>query len=271
MKKVNILNLQGKIKGKIELPDIFKEEFRPDLIKRAFLAIRSRKRQPYGIDVLAGKRSSAHYHGKRRERYTMMNREMARMPRIHGDTAAGMLFRARNVPQAVKGRRAHPPKVEKVWEEKINKKERRKAIRSAIAATGIKEIVEKRGHKVEDIKELPIVVIDEIEKLSKTRDVENFFKNIGLEKELERVRIKKVRAGKGKMRGRRYKKRVGPLIVVCDDEGIGRAAKNIPGVNVCRVENLNAEYLAPGAMPGRITIWSKSALEKLKRKKLFGA
>jgi large subunit ribosomal protein L4e len=262
--KVSVFNLQGKKVGKIELPEVFNEEYRPDLIKRAVLAIRSKKRQPYGTDILAGLRTSAHYHGRRGIRYTMMNRELARMPRVHGDTAPGLFFRARKVPQAVKGRPAHPPKVEKVWEEKINKKERRKAIKSAIAATAMKEVVKERGHKIDKLEELPIIVTDDIEKVSKTKDLEKFLINIGLEEEIKRIKKKKVRAGKGKMRGRRYKKKIGPLIVISKDEGIGKAAKNLPGINVCRVENLNAEYLAPGAMPGRLTIWSRSSIEKLR-------
>jgi large subunit ribosomal protein L4e len=262
--KVSVFNLQGKKVEKIELPEVFNEEYRPDLIKRAVLAIRSKKRQPYGTDILAGLRTSAHYHGRRGIRYTMMNRELARMPRVHGDTAPGLFFRARKVPQAVKGRPAHPPKVEKNWEEKINKKERRKAIKSAIAATAMKEVVKERGHKIDKLEELPIIVTDDIEKVSKTKDLEKFLINIGLEEEIKRIKKKKVRAGKGKMRGRRYKKKIGPLIVISKDGGIGKAAKNLPGINVCRVENLNAEYLAPGAMPGRLTIWSRSSIEKLR-------
>ena len=267
--KVNVFDLNGKPKEKIELPEIFKEDFRPDLIQRAFLAIQSHKRQPYGTDPLAGLRTSAHYHGRRDRRYTMMNREMARMPRLHGDTAPGLFVRARKVPQAVKGRRAHPPKVEKVWEEKINKKERRKAIRSAIAATALKDVVLARGHRVNGIEELPIVVVDDLQKISKTKELEEFLKKIGLEPELERAKERKIRAGKGKMRGRRYKKKIGPLIVVAQDEGISKAGKNLPGVDVCLVENLNVELLAPGAMPGRLTIFTKSAIEKLKEG-LFG-
>jgi len=268
--KVSVFNLKGKIVGKIELPKVFKEAIRPDLIKRAFLAIQSHKRQPYGTDPYAGLRTSAHYHGKRRYRYTMMNRELARLPRIHGDTAPGLFFRVRKVPQAVKGRRAHPPKVEKIWEEKINKKERLKAIRSALAATAMKDLVMSRGHKVEKIEELPVVVVDDIEKIKKTKELEELLKKIGLDEELEKVKERKVRAGKGKRRGRKYKRKKGPLIVVANDNGIFKAAKNLAGVDVCLVNNLNAELLAPGAMPGRLTIFSKAAIEKLEKENLFG-
>jgi len=136
--KVNIFDLQGNPKGKVDIPITFKETVREDLIRRAVLASQS-KRQPYGVDILAGKRTSAHYHGYRRHRWTMMSREMARMPRIHGKASPHLMWRPRFVPQTKGGREAHPPKVEKVWELKINDKERKKAIRSAIAATAVKE------------------------------------------------------------------------------------------------------------------------------------
>ena len=171
--KVTVFNLQGKSTGKIDLLSVFSVDFRPDLITRAVLALQSLRRQPYGSDELAGLRTSAHYHGRRRTRWTMMMRDMARMPRLHA-TSPHLTWRARKVPQAVKGRRAHPPKVEKVWVQKINEKEYRLALRSAIAATAKKEIVEKRGHKIERIKELPLVVKDKIESVKKTKDLEKF-------------------------------------------------------------------------------------------------
>ena len=87
---------------------------------------------------------------------------------------------------------------------------------------------------------------------------------MGLKDELKRCQIKKEKPGRGKLRGRRYKKKIGPLVVVTDDKGISKAAVNIPGVNVIRVDDLNTEILAPGADAGRLTIWSQSAMEKLK-------
>ncbi|MEM7825816.1 MAG: 50S ribosomal protein L4 [Candidatus Aenigmatarchaeota archaeon] len=261
--EVNVFDLQGNQKEKVKLPRIFEEKVREDLILRAFLAVKSKKRQPYGSDVMAGKRSSAHYHGVRRERWTMMNREMARMPRLHGKISPHLMWRVRLVPQAVKGREAHPPKVEKIWTQKINKKEKMKAIKSAIAATAIKELVLKRGHKIENLKELPIVVEDEVQEIKKTKELEEFLKKIGLEKEIERIKKKKIRPGKGKARGRKYKIKRGPLIVITEDKGISKAAKNLLGTDVCRVENLSIENLAPGGMGGRLTIWTKSALNKI--------
>lgn len=259
--KVDVLDMEGKSKEKIDLPKVFSELIREDLIRRAALATSSKNRQPYGTDPEAGQRTSAHYHGYRRHRWTMMNREMARMPRIHGKASPHLMWRPRFVPQTRKGRQAHPPKVEKIWELKINKKENRKAINSAIAATANREFVEKRGHKFS--KELPIIVEDKIQELKRVKDVIDFFVKIGLAKELERIQKRKIKAGKGKMRGRKYKRKVGPLVVVTEDKGIGKAVRNLTGVDVCRVQNLSAAYLAPGTMPGRLTIWSESAIKKL--------
>jgi len=261
--KIDVFNLEGKSIEKIELPKVFSEPIREDLILRAVLATMSKKRQAYGVDIMAGKRTSAHYHGKRRYRWTMMGREMARLPRLHGKLSPHLMWRPRLVPQVKGGRSAHPPKVEKVWRQKINKKERKKAIRSAIAATSCKECVLGRGHKVKEVKELPLVVENKIQGLKKTKELVGFLKKIGLEKELERIKKKKIRAGKGKRRGRKYRRKIGPLIVVTQDKGISKAVKNLPGVNVCRVENLSAEYLAPGAMVGRLTLFTRSAIEKL--------
>ncbi|MEM5853045.1 MAG: 50S ribosomal protein L4 [Candidatus Aenigmatarchaeota archaeon] len=255
--KADVFDLEGKMVGEIELPKIFEEPLREDLIRRAFLVIQANKRQAYGTDVLAGKRTSAHYHGYRRHRWSMMSREMARMPRLHGKIPLQQMFRARFAPQTVKGREAHPPKVEKIWKQKINEKERKKAIKSAIAATAKKDLVLKRGHKVEGINKLPIVVEDVIEKVKKAKELENFLKKIGLEKELERIKEKKLKRKK-------YKRKVGPLVIVAKDEGIKKVAKNL-GLDACLVDNLNIELLAPGGMPGRLTIWSKSAIEKLGR------
>lgn len=266
--KIAIYDLAGKESGQIETPKVFDTPVRQDLILRAFLSTMSKKRQAYGTDPKAGQRSSAHYRGRRRrERWTMMGREMARMSRLAGKIPGWQMYRARNVPQSVKGRTAHPPKTEKVWEQSMNKKERQLAIKSAIAATSQKELVQERGHRVKDLKTLPIVIVDEMEAIKKTADLKKTLESLGLGNELKRIEKRTVRAGKGKMRGRKYKKKTGPLIVVNEDKGIGRAAKNIQGVTVSSVENLSVEFLAPGAAPGRLTIFTKKSIEKLNGKK----
>ena len=169
---VKVHDLEGKNVGDVKLPSVFDTAYRPDIIKRAVLSIMSKKRQPYGADPLAGKRSSAHYHGKRRYRFTMMNREMARMPRIHGKGARLYAYRARVAPHTVKGRKAHPPKAEKIWIEKVNKKESLLAIKSALAATANKNLLKLRGHTSES----PVIFVDDFEKLKKTKDVKSALK-----------------------------------------------------------------------------------------------
>ena len=137
---------------------------------------------------------------------------------------------------------------------------------SAIAATASKELVAARGHLIDQVLEIPVVAISEVEKLRKTREVKETFMNLGLWPDVLRVKkSRKLRAGRGKMRGRAFKEAVGPLIVVKESDGIERAARNLPGVDVVRVTSLNVGVLAPGSHPGRLTLWSSSAIEELQK------
>jgi large subunit ribosomal protein L4e len=277
--KINVYTLTGKEKGEVALARPFSRPVRTDLIKRAVLAERSEKRQAYGSNPIAGMRTSAHYHGKRHYRYTMMNREMARMKRIHGRvgflamtarivpqaTKGRKAHPPKAVPQATKGRKAHPPKAGKVWKEKINKKEWLAALYSAIAASADKDISKSRGHIVHGTKHFPIVVDDGLQELKKSSDVRKVLEELGLEKELARVKPKRARAGKGKMRGRRTIQKKGPVIIIAEDKGIIKAARNLAGVEATTLADLNVETLAPGTHPGRLAIWTKSAVEALEK------
>jgi large subunit ribosomal protein L4e len=164
----------------------------------------------------------------------------------------------------VGGRQAHPPKSEKKIVKSINKKERQLAIRSAIAATGDRMLVTSRGHSTDNVLSFPLVVVDEIEELKRSSDIQEVFLQLGLWHDVERVKKRiKVRAGRGKSRGRRLKRGKGPLIVVGEDKGIVKAARNLPGVDVIRSRFLGSELLAPGTHPGRLTLWSESAFKEL--------
>ncbi|WP_456474543.1 50S ribosomal protein L4 [Candidatus Pyrohabitans sp.] len=255
--KTTLYSLDGKAKGKVELPGVFATEYRPDIIKRAVIVQQSHRLQPYGSDWYAGKRTSAESWGP--------GHGVSRVPRRKGsrNPAAG---RAAFVPQAVGGRRAHPPKVEKRIYEKINRKERLKAIASAIAATANREIVVARGHRVPEGIELPVVVENAFEELSKVKDVKEFFASLKLLGDVERASRRKIRAGVGKRRGRRYKNRKSVLIVVGEDKGILRGARNLAGVDVVLARNLSAEDLAPGAHPGRLTVYTENALKVLEER-----
>jgi large subunit ribosomal protein L4e len=248
---VKILTLEGKPAGKIELPSIFTTPLRPDVIKRAVLAIQSTRFQPQGRDYMAGKRTSAESQGT--------GQGIARIPRLKGRSG-----RAAFAPGTVGGRLAHPPTPEKIIIKRIPRKEKRLALLSAIGATASKELVASRGHSIEDVRQIPLIVTDDFESLTKTKEVEETLIHLGVLSDIYRVReSRKIRAGKGKRRGRRTKQAVGPLIVVAENRGIMEAARNLLGVDAVAVNSLNVEMLAPGTHPGRLTIWTNSAIEKL--------
>lgn len=268
MVKPDVYSMAGKKVRSITLPSQFSEAYRPDLIKRAVLATQSRKRQPYGSDPRAGLKTSAQYHGRKGAYGGQKNRDISRMPRITIRTGH-LSWRARTSPHAVKGRKAHPPMAEKNFEKMMNKKERAKAVRSAIAATASREIVAGRGHALPERKSLPIVVDDRLDSLKKTGEMRKALESLGLAAELERCSARKVRAGKGTMRNRRYKTKKGPLLVIGEDRGAVKAAANIRGVDVVSVKELSAEALAPGTHPGRLAVWTEGAIKKLEKEKLF--
>ena len=266
MVELKILDLENKEKGKIKLPKQFEEELRVDLIKRAVLAIMSHKRQQYGAFPEAGKRSSGRI-SKRRHNYRgSYGLGISRVPRkIFSRSGTRMNWAGAIVPGTVGGRRAHPPKSDKIFWQKINRKERLMAIRSAIAATINTDLVKKRGHKVSD--NYPFIVDQSIENLDKTKNVKDILGKLGLKNEIERTHERKIRAGKSRVS--RYKTKKGVLIVVSKDCKLIKSAANITGVEVCDVKNINTDLLAPGAVPGRLTLWSKGAIELLGKEKLF--
>ncbi|NOZ76580.1 MAG: 50S ribosomal protein L4 [Euryarchaeota archaeon] len=254
---VAVYSLDGKTKKEAKLPPVFREDVRPDLIKRAVISSQSARYQPYGPDWYAGKRTSAFSWGP--------GRGVSRVPRVKGSRyprgGAGAI-----VPQAVKGRRAHPPKVEKVIRKKMNRKERLKALRSAIAATASAEMVKARGHRT-GLKEFPAVVEEDFEAVKSTREVRELFMKMGLWEDVERAKDgRTIRAGRGKMRGRRYKNRRSVLVVVAEDRGIGAGARNLPGVDVVTADGLSCEDLAPGTHPGRLALYTTSALKRLEER-----
>ena len=267
--RLNIIDIENNKVGEVELPPQFEEEFRPDLIQRAVLVIQSHKRRVYAASDEAGKRASAKLSRRRRDYRGSYGFGISRVPRkILSRRGSRMNWVGAFAPGTVGGRQAHPPKSEKIWRKKINKKEMAKAIRSSIAVTITKNVVAERGHILPN--DYPFILNDEFESLSKTKDILKALIKLGLENELARVKIKKIRAGKGKLRGRKYKKKKGPLIVVSRACELSKAVINIPGVDAVEVKNLNAELLAPGAKGGRLTLWTKSAIEILDKEKLFG-
>jgi large subunit ribosomal protein L4e len=174
------------------------------------------------------------------------------------------------VPQAVGGPSGHPPKVEEITLERINKKEKRAALVSAIAACARKDLVGAR-HVLGKELNLPVVIEDRFEQIGKTKQVVGVLSAIGIVGDIDSAKGKRrIRAGKGKRRGRKVKQKKSILIVTKDGARVFRAARNIPGVDICVVRNLNASLLAPGAMPGRLTVWSEGAIKALGQERAQG-
>ena len=251
--KTEVVGIDGKSAGEVEVPKIFETQLRPDLVKRAFWLVGSHSIQPQGRDPMAGERTSAETHSP------PTGTGRSRIPRVKGErySRGGM---AGGVASIVKGRLPHPPRSEKIIHFAINRKERRLATESAIAYTANLDAVQARGHRVKKLS-LPLVVTDDLETVEKTSDLVKFMDKVDLKGELARIEgDAKRNTGKRRLRGRVYKSRVGPLIVVTNDRGVGKAAGSLPGVDVARVDDLSVVKLAPGGIPGRLTLWTESAL-----------
>ena len=222
MAKTNVYGVNGDVASQVDVPAVFSTPYRPDIIKKAVLAAAANKRQPYGPSKGAGMRHSVSTWGK--------GRGVARVQRI----AAGRM--ATESPNNVSGRRAHPPVPERNWSMKINQKERALARKSAIAATGCADCVKARGHQFDDNVSFPIVVADAVQDIKTTAEVSAFLQKIGLGYDLDRAKDgRKIRAGRGTMRNRKYRTPVSVLVVVSSEERdapIFKSAANIPGVTV---------------------------------------
>ncbi len=267
--KVAVIDAEKGSIGEVELPQQFSEQFHPDLIARAVLAVQSSRRQPYGADPEAGKRYSAKLSRRRRDFKGAYGHGISRIPRkTMSRSGTRFNWQGALAPGTVGGRQAHPPKAEKSFVKKINKKENRKAIRSALAATMLAPVVSQRGHVIP--KNYPFIASTGLEQLGKTKNVVDALGRFGFGAELTRVSGRTVRAGRGKARGRKYAGKVGPLLVVSSENcSLIRAARNIMGVDVAVVNRLNADLLAPGTSPGRLTLFTAAAIERLGKEKLF--
>lgn len=239
-----VYDTDGGEAGEVDLPAIFETPYRPELIGKAVRATQANRTQATGADDYAGMRTPAESQGS--------GRGMAHVPRSNGE--------GRRVPQTVGGRKAHPPKEGTDSSKQINTKERKLATRSAIAATTDAEQVKERGHQFED-RDLPLVVSDEFEDLVKTQEVVSLLEALGVHDDIERAEDKKIRAGRGTTRGRKYKRPSSILFVTSDEPS--RAARNLAGADVATAREVNTEDLAPGAQGGRLTIWTESAIEEV--------
>lgn len=157
-----------------------------------------------------------------------------------------------------------PTKTWRKWHVKVNQNQRRFAVVSALAASALPSLVLARGHRIEQVEEVPLVVGSDVESLKKTKEAVAVLKAVNAYADVVKVsNSRKIRAGKGKMRNRRHRQRRGPLVVYNKDDGIVKAFRNLPGVEIVSVHRLNLLQLAPGGHIGRFIIWTESAFAAL--------
>eukprot|EP00747_Dinoflagellata_sp_TGD_P124201 gnl/TRDRNA2_/TRDRNA2_173953_c0_seq77.p1 gnl/TRDRNA2_/TRDRNA2_173953_c0~~gnl/TRDRNA2_/TRDRNA2_173953_c0_seq77.p1 ORF type:complete len:431 (-),score=114.07 gnl/TRDRNA2_/TRDRNA2_173953_c0_seq77:83-1285(-) len=241
--------------GTTPMPTVLCSGLRPDLVRYVHKNMSKNKRQAYAVYAKAGYETPAESWGT--------GRAVARIPRAPGggthragQGAFGNMCRG--------GGMFCPTKIWRRWHRRVNVTQKRHAVATALAASTLPPLVMARGHRIGEVSELPLVVSDGMESVSKTKQALEILKKLGCTEELTKVNdSKKVRAGKGKMRNRRYQMRRGPLVVYAEDNGIVRACRNIPGVESAHVSRLNLLQLAPGGNFGRFIIWTESAFKKL--------
>jgi len=248
--RVHLLGMDGKPGTSFSLPLAFSSPFRPDLIRRAVVAAQSHRRQPYGTSLTAGARHSVRWSGK--------GKGVARTPRLMDS------MRGAQAPNTVGGRPAHPPKVDRIWTKKINRKERRLAFASALSATREAKLAVARGHEVPHGLSLPVVLEDPVEEIRTSADARDLLVRLKLWADVTRSRDgSHTRSGRGKRRGR-VRRTPRSLLIVTSGPGRARGFLNLSGVEVVPVPRLSTEDLAPGGAAGRLTIFSHSAVESLR-------
>lgn len=248
--RVHVVGLDGKAGETVLLPLAFSQPVRPDLIRRAVIAFQSHRRQPHSTKPNAGRRHSVRWSGK--------GKGVSRTPRLMGTMTGAQ------APNTVGGGPAHPPRIETIWAKKINAKERLLALASSLAATGHAPLAAARGHAVPKELALPVVVADPVEEIGSTAEALAFLGRLDLVPEIDRAADSvHERAGRGKRRGRRLRK-ARSLLIVTSGPGKGRAFRNLPGVDVVPVARLSTEDLAPGGDPGRLTFYTRTAVDGLR-------
>ena len=256
--KAQTFSINGTKEEEVELPSVFLTTFRRDLIKKSFINLTSHKFQPQGRKPTAGMDVVA------RSNDPPTGQGSSRIAKMRGG-GGGRLGQAGGVASVRGGRQAHPPKVQKVIFKKLNKKENKLALCSAIAATQSKEIIESRGHKVGNLKTFPIVISDDIESMAKTKEVLKILDSLGLMQDVDRLKSRRPRTGKSALRGRSTKIGKSVLFVVSNLKKLSSGCGSIPGVDVQTAKNLSVLDLAPGGSPIRLTVYSKNALKEIEK------
>jgi len=255
MLKVRISELDGTQSGELELPAVFTTPIREDIIHKSYVNLMSHNFQRQGRFPNAGEVVSAE------SRNT--GQGIARIARARGEgfERAGQ---AAGVGGVRHGRVAHPPESWKKTYKKLNKKEGKYGLYSSIAATSDKQLVAGRGHKLGKIVDLPVIVSNDIESVSKTKNLKLALLKLGLGEDLERVEESKSSSGTRRRRGRKRRTGKSVLIIVDENQKVLDLSGSIRGVDVRSVNEVSVLDTAPGSKPARLTIFSLNAIEKLR-------
>jgi len=251
--RVHSVGLDGKPGAVVALPLAYSSPVRPDLIARAVVAAQSHRRQPFGTSLTAGARHSVQWSGK--------GKGVSRTPRLMDS------MRGAQAPNTVGGRPAHPPKVERIWEKKINRKERLLAFASALAATRESKLAQERGHTLPHALHLPVVIDDPVEEISHTHEARVLLERLKLWDDVERARSGTHMRASGRARRRgRVRRTPRSLLVVTSGPRKALGFRNLAGVEVVPARRLATEDLAPGGAAGRLTMFSRAAVELLRER-----
>jgi len=252
---INVFSTTGTKTAEVPLPAVFTSPLRHDLVRFVHVNMAKNSRQAYSVNIHAGKNVSASSWGT--------GRAVARIPRVggggtsrSGQGAFGNMCRG--------GRMFAPTKTWRKWHRKINNTQKKYAVSAALAATAVPALVMARGHSVDEVPEIPLVLEDAIESTKKTSQAKDILLAVGAYDDVEKAAdSKKIRAGKGKARNRRYVMRRGPLVIYAKNDGVENSFRNLPGLELCCVDRLNLLQLAPGGHMGRFCIWTQGAIKKL--------
>ena len=252
---VQVYNLEGSVTGETPMPAVFKAPIRSDIVHFVHTNMNKNSRVAYGRKHLAGREVAAESWGP--------GRAVARIPRV-GGSGTGRSGQGAFGNMCRGGHMYSPLRTTRKWHRKTPVNMKRYAVASALAASAVPAFVMSRGHAIEQVKEVPLVMTNCIESITKTKDAMALLEKVGAAADVMRCKEgKNVRAGKGTMRNRKYKTRVGPLVIYNADNGIHRAFRAISGVDVACVDRLNLLQLCPGGHLGRFCVWSQAAFEKL--------
>merc|ERR1712158_148133 len=253
--QISVYDEAGNAAAQMASPAVFKAPIRPDVVNFVHFQMLKNTRQPYAVSEKAGHQTSAESWGT--------GRAVARIPRVRGggthrsgQAAFGNMCRG--------GRMYAPLKTWRKWQKKCNINQRRFAMTSAIAATAVPALVMAKGHQIDNVPEIPLVVSNNVENYNKTKQAVALLKAVGAWDDVKRVyATRRMRAGRGKMRGRKHVQKLGPCIVYNKDNGVVKAFRNIPGISLVPVESLNILRLAPGGHVGRFLIFTQDAAAAL--------